>query len=41
MLCCRVSSLDALDKLEEANNYKREFNKKAPKTSVPNPYDFL
>ena len=40
MLYYKVNSLDALDKLKEANcyAYKKEANKKALKTS--NPFDF-
>ena len=41
MLCCKVNSLNALDKLEEANAYKERANIKALKTFIPDPYDFL
>jgi hypothetical protein len=43
MLYYKVNSLDALNKLEDANYYasKKEANKKAPKTIISNPYDFL
>ena len=42
MLCYSVNSLDALDKLKEANcyAYKKEASKKALKALVSNPFDF-
>ena len=43
MLCYKVNSLDALDKLKVANCYalKKEASRKALKTSMPNSYNFL
>ena len=43
MLCYRINSLDALDKLEEANCYaiKEEAKKKAIKTFDTNSYAFF
>ena len=43
MLCYSINSLDAYNKLKEANCYalKKEANKKVLKTFIPNPYNFL
>ena len=43
MLYYSINSLDALDKLEEANYYasKEEANKKVSKAIVSNLYNFL
>ena len=43
MLYYNINSLDALNKLKEANYYalEKETNKKVSKTYVSNPYDFL
>ena len=43
MLYYKVNSLDALDKLKEANycTYKKEASKKVLKTLVFNPFDFF
>ena len=41
MLCYSVNSLDALDKLEEANARKEEARRKATKSADANPFGFL
>ena len=43
MLYYKINSLDALDKLKEANYLalKKETSRKVSKTAIPNPYDFL